>query len=256
MKLQLCQSSRQILFHNQPFCYHKESQPTKHLAKNFAPHLSVATKCVAFEFESLHKNPDTRSADCAVCCATLSLSQIMAQNTTDNLNDLEESEDDFDELDTDNLDELDPAPSSKQAGDGLAKDEKQLLLKCVDKKGGLSFCTRDTGLVEEICNWKPALFGLAKSPKRRATQNVINKWKQHARKNKFCKIHDWLKVPKPKNVSDALEKPTTPTTTTTTTRATRAAKAAATTTASAPVESIVVRSMSSCLLYTSPSPRD
>ena len=93
--------------------------------------------------------------------------------------------DDLDDLDDDNLDELNPTSARSTSDKGLTKDEKQLLLKCVDKKGGIAKCSRESGIVEAICNWKPAVFGLANSPKRRATQNVITKWKQHARNKTF-----------------------------------------------------------------------
>jgi len=179
---------------------------------------------------------------------------MAAQNTPDDLNDLE-SDNDFEELDTDNLDDLDPSSSSK-TGDGLTKEEKQLLLKCVDKKGGLSFCTRETGIVEEICNWEPSVFGIKKSPKRKSTQNIITKWKAHTRNNKFYKVREWLDVPKPKNVSDSLDNPPTSTTTTRTTRATTKKTAPTTTTTTetpAPVKSIELQLPKSMSSITSPA---
>ncbi len=156
--------------------------------------------------------------------------------------------DDLDDLDDDNLDELNPTPARSTSDKGLTKDEKQLLLKCVDKKGGIAKCSRESGIVEAICNWKPTVFGLANSPKRKATQNVITKWKQHARNKTFYKIRDDLEVPQPKNVCDeeisTKSAPNTRSAKAATKKAATTKAATTTTTTSAPVKSISL-SMSS-----------
>ena len=161
----------------------------------------------------------------------------MTQSDEDFVDDL----DDLDDLDDDNLDELNPPAATRSTSErGLTKDEKQLLLRCLDKKGGIVKCSRESGIVEEICNWKPAIFGLANSPKRKATQTVITKWKQHARKKNFDKIRDELEVPKPKNICDDLSGATS-ITSAPKTRSKKAATtkaAATTTTTTAPVKSI------------------
>jgi hypothetical protein len=108
---------------------------------------------------------------------------------------------------TDSLDDLDDPfepTTDKQREIGLLDAEKKLLLQCVDAKGGLRNCTRESKVVELICDKKKKVFGFKGSQKRRATQNVITKWKAHATKGTFDQIRIQLGVPKPSKASDSL----------------------------------------------------
>ena len=62
---------------------------------------------------------------------------------------------------------------------GIANETKRLLLEKLDESGGLVKLSRQSKLLEKICNDSPDQFGYPGSELRNRVQTTVDHWKRH-----------------------------------------------------------------------------
>ena len=125
----------------------------------------------------------------------------------DDLNDDEVSSVEDFSSDDDELAEDTTEDNNKKSNtsSGLPIKSRKLLLRAIDKRGGIRKCNKQDKVCFEVCERYKSHFGYAKTARRRATENLVYKWRVRAKKGTFHEVRKELGIPKPSNISDTID---------------------------------------------------